>query len=243
MTKTPLIWLTRPKDDSVSVAAQLAERGIQTIIAPVVHIVPLPLSQLPQMPDALLLTSRHGAHALASLPSAWRALPVYCVGASTAMAATEHGCSQVIAGTSNILALLPRVAADLGEGGALLYLSGEDVSVDAAHLLGAQGVRVHTEIVYRAVAEPTLENNVQETLTAGSITGVAFFSPRSAEIACEQLNVAKLAHVTQTIDAFCFSLNVATAAAKLPWKNIHACHLPTRDAMLELIVSHATKTL
>ncbi len=242
MTRTPLIWLTRPKDDSVSVAAQLAEQDIQTIIAPVVHIVPLPLAQIPQTPEALLLTSRHAAHALASLPSAWRALPVYCVGSSTAMAASEHGCTQVIAGTSNILALLPRIADDLGEGGALLYLSGEDVSVDAAQLLGAQGVQVHTEIVYRAVAEATLDANLREALVAGRVTGVALFSPRSAEIVCEQLNIAKLAHVTQTLEAFCFSLNVATAAAKLPWKNIHACHLPTRDAMLELIVSHARKT-
>ena len=108
---------------------------------------------------------------------------------------------------------------------------------------GAQGVQVHSEIVYRAVAEPTLDNDVREALGAGRVTGVAFFSPRSAEIVCEQLHAAKLANVTQTLEAFCFSLNVATAAAKLPWKNIHACHLPTRDAMLELIVSHARKTL
>jgi uroporphyrinogen-III synthase len=115
--------------------------------------------------------------------------------------------------------------------------------VDVAHLLGAQSIKVTTQIVYRAVAEPSLDATVREALAAGTITGVAFFSPRSAEIACTLMQVANLADTAKHIDAFCFSLNVATAAGKLAWKHLHACHIPTRHAMRELIVSHAAKTL
>lgn len=243
MAKHPLIWLTRPKADSASFAEVLSHDGIQSMIAPVLHTVPQPLSSSPSLPDAILLTSRHAAHVLASLPSAWHALPVYCVGGSTANVATEHGCTHIIAGGSNVLALLPRIASDLGDGAELLYFAGEDTSVDVVHLLAMHGVKVSTHIVYHAVAEHALSSELVEALATGRVTGVAFFSPRSAQIAYTLLQAANLAETAKTIDAFCFSMNVAAAAAKCAWRSIYTCHLPTRSSMHELIVSHTVKPL
>ena len=243
MNKPATLWLTRPQGDSERFAQELTEHGITSLIAPVMHVVPHPLAALPDTPHAILLTSRHAAHALASLPHEWHNLPVYCVGKSTANAATAHGCTNIIPGISDVLALLPHIAAQLGTGGQLLYLAGEYTSVNVVHLLGAQGIQVSTRIVYHAVANTSLYYEICEALAAGTITGVAFFSPRAAHITCELLQAANMTHTARGIDAFCFSLNVAAAAATLGWNALHTCHTPTRTAMRELIVSRAPKTL
>lgn len=253
MTRQPLIWLTRPAADSTSFATELAASNIPNIISPVMHIESLHYTYrwpLESQPTAILITSRHATHALEILPfAAHQTGIIYCVGEATAeavrlIATRRHWKSvSIIVGDSDALSLLPRICSDLGTGGRLLYLAGEDTRVDVVHLLGAQGVQVHTAIVYQAVAESALGSDVVSALAAGNVTGVTFFSPRSAEIACKLIQATNLADAARSIDAFCFSLNVAAAAGKLAWKNIHACHAPTRHAMRELIVSHATKTL
>jgi uroporphyrinogen-III synthase len=242
MAKSHLIWLTRPRDDSTAFAEELAAKQIASIIAPVMRIVQQPLAAIPAKPDAILLTSRHAAFALASLPTAWRSLPVYCVGRSTAHAATEHHCSNIHPGSSNVLSLLPQIVNDLGAGSSILYLAGEDTSVDVVHLLGAQGVHVNVNLVYRALAEHTLDTLAQEALRSGTITGVAFFSPRSANITADLITQTSMIEDVKRIEAFCFSPSVANAARKLGWKHIHTCHAPTRHAMRELIISTAEKS-
>jgi uroporphyrinogen-III synthase len=243
MAKSPLIWLTRPRDDSTAFAEELAVKHIASIIAPVMRIVQQPLAAIPAKPNAILLTSRHAAFALASLPTAWRSLPVYCVGRSTAQAASEHYCSNIHPGSSNVLSLLPKIVSDLGAGARVLYLAGEDTSVDVVHLLGAHGVHVTVHLVYRALAEHALDTPAQEALRNGTITAVAFFSPRSAHITADLIAHANLLDEAKRIEAFCFSPSVAVAARKLGWKHIHTCHTPTRYAMRELIISTAEKPL
>ncbi len=243
MAKPPLIWLTRPRNDSIALAAKLAEHGIDSIVAPVMHVVHQPLVSMPMKPHAILLTSRHAAHALASFLSTWRSLPVYCVGKSTASAAAELGCTHIIPSASSIVTLLPRIVDNLGAGTELLYLAGEDTSVDVAHFLNSQGVYVTTCIVYHAIAERALDEAVHNALTKNSITGVTFFSPRTAEITRKLLQSANMVDEVATMDAFCLSANVSSTAGKLDWKNIYTCSAPTLRSMHELIVSHADKTL
>lgn len=238
------IWLTRPLEDSRSFATELRAHDITSIIAPVLHIARQPLPALAiAKPSALLITSRHAAHALAALPAEWRALPTYCVGEATERAATEQGCSNTITGSRDALALLPRITADLGSGSSVLYLAGDESRTDLAQLLTAQGVQVSTVVVYRAIAERGLGDDIRGALADKQVGSIVFFSPRSAEIACKLLKQAGLIDAARSIDAYCLSLAVAEAAGALHWRKIHACHVPTRDAMLNLIVSERNKTL
>lgn len=245
MAEAPRIWLTRPAEDSASLAAELARHGIPSLIAPVMRVVHLPAQtdySAATAPAALLLSSRHAAPALATLPAEWRMLPAYCVGESTAKAASAHGYKNVIAGTADLMHLLPRLSSELPAGSHLLYLAGEETRLDVAALLAAQEIHVQTETVYRAIAITQLEPALQQALTPPvSLRAVAFFSPRSAAIACDLLQHAALTEAASTIEAFCLSMNVAAAAAKLPWARLHACHHPTRSAMVDLVVSELIK--
>lgn len=243
MPNPPRIWLTRPLEDSSRFAHELIEHGVESLIAPVLHIVPLPLLALPATPTALLLTSRHAAHALASLPTVWRGLPIYCVGSATAHVATEHGFTHIIPSSSNVLALLPRMSMELGSGAHILYLAGNEVSVDVGRILSHHDISVSTCVAYRAVASHTLNDAAKEALAEGTLHGVALFSPRSAEITHSLLVDAGLVQAATRLTAFCFSQNVANAASKTGWAAVHSCTVPTRLAMRELIVSQVTKTL
>ncbi len=234
MAKRPRIWLTRPREDSEALAAELAQYGIESVVAPVMEIHPQAFTLPTSTPNALLLTSRHAAHALAQLPADWRALPVYCVGNATAEAARVQVFSNIIAGDADMLALLPRIADALNECDALLYLAGEEISVDVAPLL--PHISVHQLTVYRADAVEILPAELD-------LDAVVFFSTRSAEIANRLLQKADKIESARGIEAFCISLNVAASAGQLPWKKLRASHQPTREGLRDLIVSQLTKTL
>ena len=229
------IWLTRPEADSIALAGALGAAGIDTLIAPVVRIAPRAVT-LTEKPDAILLTSRHAAHAL---PAEWRDLPVFCVGMATADAARAHGYSAITHGTSDALHLLPHITAHMSAGQRLLYLSGEDTRHDISRLLAANDIAVTREVAYEAISETTFPPALREALANHSISGVVFFSPRSAMLACGLLKQEEFTASAPTLDAYCLSLPVAEAAGELPWRSLHVCHLPNREAMLAMVVAHA----
>lgn len=222
-------------------AAELAEHGIASIISPVMRIELLGLGSVATPPTAMLVTSRHALHALAELPADWRSLPLYCVGDATAEAARMVGFPHVIAGGGEVLSLLPQVALAVGPGSRVLYLSGEETRADVATLLASAAITVDTQVVYRAIAETALDATVLEALKAHTLRAAAFFSPRSAALACGLLKAHKVADAAAQMEAFCLSLNVAGEAGALPWAKLYAAHQPTRTAMVQLIVSQMGK--
>jgi len=82
-----------------------------------------------------------------------------------------------------------------------------------------------------------LTDELKTALTNQAVGGVSCFSPHTAHIISELLTAANLTQSAADIDFYALSLAVAEAAAGIPWKSIHACHSPTLDAMVDLIVS------
>jgi uroporphyrinogen-III synthase len=243
MAERPILWHTRPRDDSTFFANELAPYGIDSIIGPVLHIAPKPIPQLYTSPTALLITSRHATHALAVMPAQWRTLPAYCVGHATARAVADHGLTHIISGKLDVQSLLPRLAGELPSGSNLLYFAGDETRPEVKTMLGARGITVTMVVVYHAMAEHHLSREVGAALAAGTINAVALFSPRTARITCDLMEKAGLADAARTMTAYCFSANVAQDAARLPWASIQTCSAPNRRAMRELIVSHSLKPL
>ncbi len=230
------IWLTRPEADSHAIAEALAEHGILSIIDPVITIEPLPVPTLTTPPDALLLTSRHAAHALAPELAM---LPVFCVGQATAAIARERGFSEVLTGIGDLMGLLPVVRDRLAPGSQLAYYSGEDIQFDPTSLLAMQGIHCTRHIVYRAAAQGSFTPGLRMHLSSGEIRGVVFFSARTARIACGLLKEEEFTQAAESIDAYCLSLAVSEAASMLPWRSVLVSPAPTRDAMVALVSQHA----
>lgn len=228
------IWLTRPQRDSERMEAALAARGIESVVAPVMKISSCPVILADPAPSALILTSRRAAKALEAAPASWRHLPVYCVGGATAQAASRYHFHHTISGEGSALDLLPLIAARQAAGDRLLHLSGDAVKIDLAPLLASRGITLDRVVVYVSQRAETLPPDFSHAVHVGALTGVVFYSPRSVRFAQEMAG-----DILPTLDAYCLSLDIAAEAAKVGCKRVHACPVPTHQAMMELLFQHA----
>ena len=132
------VLITRPRPDAEALAALLRERGIESLIEPLLEIIPTPVPAL-DLDDvqALLLTSANGASALAHKTDR-RDLVVFVVGPATAATARDAGFADVTVADGDVAALADLVESRLdAAGGALLHVSGSAVAGD---LLTPDGV-------------------------------------------------------------------------------------------------------
>ena len=88
------LFVTRPRLDAEPLAELLREKGHETVIAPLIEIVPRKHVPIPRLDfQAICITSANGIRSLAvPLPSG---LPVYAVGAQSAVAAKAKGFTNV----------------------------------------------------------------------------------------------------------------------------------------------------
>ena len=231
------IWLTRPQRDSERMEAALAALGIASVVGPVMEITQRRVSFTGlTKPDALVLTSRRAAHALADAPADWRSLPVYCVGQATAQAAQRHHFMHTRVGSGSALALAPLITQHHGGGARLLHLAGDALKVDLAPLLAAQQIALDKIIAYESHCAVALTVDVTHALHVGALTGVVFYSPRSVQFAAQLA-----AEALPTLHAYCLSEDIAAHAALHGCKRVFSCPTPTHQAMMALLSQHAMK--
>src|SRR5579862_3324767 len=178
-----LALVTRPRNEAERLAAQLAKRGVDAIIEPMIELVPRN-AVLPGLAgiQAILCTSANGARALARA-SGERGVPVFAVGDATARAARAAGFAAVESADGDVgdLARLVRVRLR-PEGGRLLHVAGSDVAGDLAGALGAAGFAVERAVLYEARAAKALTPATARLIADEDFDLALFFSPRSAAI-------------------------------------------------------------
>lgn len=232
-TVTRRVLITRPEAEARSLADALARRGIAAVLAPMLDIVPTGV----QVADAAgfqaaVVTSGNGADGLAAATER-RRLPVFAVGDATAQRLQDHGFVPVIAAAGTGAALVDLIRRQLApETGPLLWASGDEIRVDLAAELGEGGYAVRRIVVYRTEPATGLAPAAAGGLADGSLDGVLFFSPRTAERFASLVAEAGLAPRTVDMTAYCLSAAVADAARALPWSAIRTAARPTRDDLL-----------
>lgn len=231
------VLITRPLWEAERTAAGVAARGHAPLVDPMLTIRPVPGPPLDlRAVQALLVTSVNGVRAAAARTDR-RDLPLYAVGTRTAEAARGAGFAIVedAGGNASDLAALIALKADPAAG-RLLHVSGREVAVDLAALLGPRGYRVTRIVGYEAVASDALAPETRAALAGGTLAYVLFFSPRSARTFVTLLRkVGGLADDCAGIEALCLSPAVAKAAAGPPWKAVRTAAGPTADALLTLL--------
>ena len=145
-------WLlTRPLQDSRSLAKSLEARGHASVIAPVIEVAyredePPPLDDV----QALLFTSQNGVRAFA-VASGRRDIPVLAVGRSTADAAGAEGFQEIESADGDSAALARLAIAKLDpSGGALLHVAGKQVAGDLRGQLEKAGFATRRAVLYEA---------------------------------------------------------------------------------------------
>lgn len=175
--------VTRPRNEAATLAALLAERGIDAVIEPMIEIVERTAS-LPDLAGvrAILCTSANGVHALARA-SGERRLPVFAVGDATARAARAAGFDPVESAGGDVEDLARLVVARLDPAeGRLLHVAGSETAGDLAGRLAAAGFAVGRAVLYEARPAHSLSRQAADLIERGEIDLALFFSPRSAAI-------------------------------------------------------------
>ena len=230
------VLITRPLEESESLASALQARGIDCVVEPLLEIKPIetPAPSLEGI-QALLFTSANGVRAFAALETR-RDLPVYAIGERTAQVAREVGFATVASANGAVgeLASLVRASLDSKEG-ALLHGAGAEVKGDLAALLAPDGFDVRRTVLYEAVPAAALSGATVTALRDGSLDAVLLFSPRSAETFVGLVRRAGVEAACARLAALCLSPAVADAAKTVAWRDVRIASRPEQSALLELL--------
>ncbi len=234
--------ITRPREDSETLARALADRGIASIIEPILTITPTGGAPDLAGVQALLFTSANGARAFAAVEPR-RDLPVFAVGETSAAAAREVGFTRVESAGGDVAALAALVARCLDPAaGTLLHPAGETVAGDAAGDLAASGFELRRAVLYRAEAAQALTPDACRLLAGGELDMALFFSPRTAQTFVILVKEAGHAAACRSISAVCLSAAVAAAAAAgAAWRNVRAARRPEMAALLAEVDAEAAR--
>jgi uroporphyrinogen-III synthase len=238
--------VTRPEEDAAPLARALAERGIDTMLAPMLRIAPVAdaekrLADALIGAQALLFTSTNGARSFAAA-SARREIPVFAVGDATAATARLANFRSVTSAGGDVADLAALAAARLApEHGALVHVAGSATAGDLAGTLAAQGFTLRRVVVYEAQPTHALPQDVAADLAAGRVELALFFSPRTAAAFARLAAAAGLAPACGRMTALALSPAVATALAGLPWREVVVAARPTQGDLLAALDGHRGK--
>jgi uroporphyrinogen-III synthase len=232
------VLITRPQEDAAPLAAELAARGHEAVVAPLLTVEPRRDAEIDLAGvQALAFTSANGARVFAALSDA-RDLPVFAVGQSTAEAARAAGFARVESAAGDVAALTTLIAERLGPAaGAVFHGAASHLAGDLGGRLEEKGFTVRRAVLYEAVAAEALAPDLREDLAAGRIDAVLIFSPRTAETFVRLVSDADVASACRSCDAVCLSPAVADKLGPLAWRGVHVAAKPTREALLESLAA------
>jgi uroporphyrinogen-III synthase len=228
--------ITRPEEDARPLADALADRGIATLIEPLLAIRPLPEAAADLEKDlagvqALLFTSANGARAFAEL-SPRRDIGVLAVGDATASAARALGFTAVESAGGDVQSLARLAKQRLKPAaGPLFHAAGSAVAGDLAGVLAAEGFELRRRVLYESATATALSPETLAALKQGRVDLVLLFSPRTA---------ATFAELARDIDgslpiALCLSPVVAVAVKALSWRRVEVADKPDLPSLLALV--------
>jgi len=229
------VVITRPRDEAIGLAAELNARGFDTLIEPMLEIVPVPAA-IPALDayHALAFTSANGVRAFTAR-SDIRSIPAYAVGTRTAESLRTAGFRDIRGASGDAGAMAGLIEETLEPSQPVLHISGVAVSRDLETLLAPAGFSVDRLTLYDAVPAAALSKNLVDALYACTIGKVLFFSVRTAATFGTLLREHGLADIITSSSALCLSNQVADEAKRLPWRQVLAAAQPTSQSLIALL--------
>jgi uroporphyrinogen-III synthase len=234
------LLVTRAREDGERTAAALRTRGHAVLLAPLLRIEPVTTDFGPGPFAAVLTTSANAARAVAGHPRLAELLsvPLYTVGRRSAEAARAIRFQVTHSAEGDAHDLIGLVARELaGSTLPLVYLAGEDRSVDLAKELGRHGLSVRTVVVYRAVAAERLLPETEQAIAAGEVDGALHYSHRSADAFLRCAAAVGLDERALMLKHFCLSGQVAAPLLEAGAADVRIAARPEEAALLALVAS------
>lgn len=234
------VLITRPQGDEETLARLLHARGCRVIHEPMTQIVrredmQQALTQaLAAEPDAVVVTSRHGAQALAQL-TPQRDMFLVCVGPATAETAQALGFARLSVAGGNSGALRAHIRESYDPGSKLLYVSGAHIAANLDAALHEDGMRVLRLPIYEARASQQLSDTLQALLLRRQVHIATFLSPRAGQIFSALARKADILPALSHLHACCLSEAVAQSLPPGDWKSVSWAHEPTLASVAQCV--------
>ena len=228
--------LSRPREESQSLAAALAVRDVGTVIEPMmeVHYCVAAALDLATV-QAILCTSANGVRALARVTGE-RGLPLLAVGEATASRARAEGFTSVASADGAVTDLVRLAAARLRpQNGRLLQVAGNVVAGDLVGALRAHGFVIERRVLYEARPVERLSTAALSALRGRTIDFALFFSPRTAAIFVRLAGIAGVAGCCRTITSLAISAAADAVLTGLPWRDRRVAERPNQPALLDTL--------
>jgi uroporphyrinogen-III synthase len=225
------ILITRPQEDGKEIAARLAERGHQALLAPLLtprfHDGPEPDLKGVQ---AILATSANGIRAFVRR-SGRRDFSVFAVGPQTAEEARKSGFTEVRNADGDAKALALAATLWAAKKGVLLHVCGDDAPGTLAENLILRGFKVRRCPLYAIEPATSLPDEARTALQDRALDAAMFFSPKSARI----FGLLADGLPTEDLTALCISPATAQALSPTPFARIAVAAKPNQAAILALL--------
>ena len=228
------VLVTRPREQAGTTAEALAAMGHEALIDPVMRIEPLPLPDI--TPDGVAAVVVTSANAARRLPAQLCRLPVFAVGAATAVAAREAGATDVRAGDSDGRALADLVGRTVRPAaGEILHLAGTKVRPGLEEELRAAGYAYRRVPAYRAIPCPALGEATRGVLAKDRLDAALLFSPRTTAIWRSLVEAAGLQDRLGRVIAACISEAAAAELTGLTLADVRIAPRPEQTALLRCL--------
>ena len=232
--------ITRPQEDAVPIASALAERGLDTMIEPMMT-VDLDRSQIRALDEklakhpGLIFTSVNGVRAFTAL-SDMRGVHAYAVGETTGQACQDAGFQSVSVADGDSISLGALIETHWQTKQIpLLHVAGKSVAGDLCGRLSKAGFHVSRIALYDAVACEVLSTEIQSALKLREIQGILFFSPRTARIFVKLLELHGLCDTVTSVTAHCLSPAVSSEIKEAGFETVYVATFPDRENLLQTV--------
>lgn len=229
MMPLPLVLITRPEEQGLSFAREVAALGVTPLLDPLLTIMPIKTDWVAgNRPDGVVLTSSHAVQD--SFPPAWQDVPVFAVGKVTADKARLCGAQKIHAATGDFSELIASIQENLPSSSRLVYLRGEDVRHSLSECLC--GYEITQYVTYTAKAASSLLPETVLAIREGRLHSLMVFSPRTAHILKDLLIAHDLLPFLSMINLLSLSGAVLELLEDLPWKEVRVAKTPDSRALL-----------
>ena len=225
--------ITRPREEAVRLAAELARRGIDALVEPMmeIHFRSNEVLNLDGV-QAVLCTSANGVRALTRVTEERDRL-LLAVGDATASRARTEGFTNVASAGGSLTDLVRLAVMRLRpQGGQILHVAGDVVAGDLASALGEKGFTTERKVLYDARPIAALSRSSVRALCGRKIDFALFFSARTATIFVGLATGAGLAGCCRAITTLSISPAADAALSTMSWRDRHVAEKPTEAAML-----------
>jgi uroporphyrinogen-III synthase len=241
---TPNAFLiTRPLPDAYATQHYLQHLGVPSVIEPLLRLRyldknPTSLITLTQVPiQGIILTSRNSVRALHHfLPHCH--LPVIAIGERTTLLAQELGfhVAHTALGNSDSLVNIIR-SHYLPHEGRFLYFSGDITAYEdrLKNTLISLYYQLDHIPLYHMEAATVFSQNTLTHFMQQKISGISFFSPRTASIFLTLIKHYQLEAFLHFIPAFCLSAEIANTLPKNIFSKVYISETPTNKSLCDLI--------